>query len=155
MDGNQVSTTALVALAVVPILATSILSLLTGYLSQRQAGKQEHRTWLLEQRYEAYTALTMILYAVSSEKDAEQDRRKELRKTFEEAFTKSLMLSDDTTQSYLYLRCAEFWGGIDSDRGKAGQALVNLRTELGAYLLYPAMRNNKIPKDLAQRAEEA
>ncbi len=55
MADNQVSTLALVLIAVVPVLTGATLTAGFGYVSQRRIDRRDHSRWLRERRYDAYT----------------------------------------------------------------------------------------------------
>ena len=55
MESNQVSTVALVLIAVVPVVAGAVLTALFGYLAQRRIDRRDHTRWLKEKRYQAYS----------------------------------------------------------------------------------------------------
>lgn len=54
MDENSVSTTALVLLAVIPVVAGAVLTALFTWLAQRRIDRRDHDRWMRERRYEAY-----------------------------------------------------------------------------------------------------
>lgn len=139
-DGNTISTTALVVIAVVPVVATTVLGYVASWLAERRQQKTAHGTWVRERRYDAYSELLAAMTAFGGYVDAkDSDGVREAAFRFTEARAKAILLSDSKAALCIVNRTRELARLFDPDAGlsatpKPGDIVMDLRNELTGYL---------------------
>jgi 1,4-dihydroxy-2-naphthoyl-CoA synthase len=136
-DGNTISTTALVFIAVVPVVATTVLGYFASALAEKRQQKAAHETWVRERRYDAYAELLAAMVALSGHVNTKVDKATAFR--FTEARAKALLLSDPTAAESIRKRSKElselFQPGADPKaKATASHIVMDLRNELTGYI---------------------
>lgn len=138
-SGNNVSTTALVLIAVLPAVAAALLATASGYVSDRRTERRAHSAWLRERRFEVYRDFINAMWESMATRrpGVERAAQAEAVSAMGQARTSVLLVTDEASREQIKEVSEKFVLTIP-DLGEpfaAGQAVKAQRAIEEAHVL--------------------